>query len=252
MADSLFSNVKDDFLRYVGITRIFPEIEELIGLERSLKQVNVQVSGAITSVNRFKKDGTEAFRDLSISSQKYSQNVKTVYANTVSLTDAIYKQSMMYGTSVDTMYEMIKASSEYGRILGTDTVNALTLFQEATDFSIYTLGEHTAKMISSRRIEERETRKYLTGILAVREQYGLASNDLYDLFNITEKYANIVGVTGSKLIEHTEGMARFISTMKQAGLEASFTTDLIEKQALIVTMFFIGVILRSIDEVEKE
>lgn len=230
MADeNLFSDIKSEFFRYMGVTSIFPEVQELARMEGRLRLVNVQVSSAISNINKFGKDGTKAFKDLSSSSKNLEKGINLVEKRTTSLIDGIYKQSMVMGTSSEVMTDLMSTSAEYGRILETETASAMAIFKEATDVSEYSLGEFSARMIASGRIAETEMESFLTNILASREQYGLASTDIRELFDSTEKYSNIVGVTGEKLKQTTSEMIKFIAAVKQVGLDTSFATDMMDK-----------------------
>lgn len=254
MADgNLFSNIKDEFFRYVGVTSIFPEATELLTLERNLKMVNVQVSGMSKNLSGLGKEGTTTFRNLKSSAKDYGGEIDSVVKRTADLQDAMSWQSVIMGVSMDTMVTLTNASANYGRVLSSETSAAMAMFAEATGVSEYTLGQFSARMIASGRIQEKEARSFLTNILSVREQYSFATEDLTQLFSITEKYAKILNVTGARLKTASGDMAKFIAVIKQTGLEADFATELLEKmidpvraQENMVLLSKLGISMRDI------
>jgi hypothetical protein len=229
MVDGLFTSMVGDLSRYLGVTSIFPEVSEFITMERSLKLINAQLGRAVTDTSKLGVVATKTYKDYAVKVSNSSKELHLLNYRVETLQHNIYTQATLLGLSTDSMAEASQAAANYGKQLSGETLGSIAMFSELTGISEDSVGSFAAKLISSRRIEDVETKKLLTSILAVREQYGFANEDVGELLDITTKYANVIGATGEKVDSSTQSMAKFISTLKQAGLETSFATDLLDK-----------------------
>lgn len=229
MVDSLFEGLMGGATNYFGATQLFPEVDDFLRMESGLKGLNLQLGKAVTGIDKFGTKSGKAFREYNISIVKGEKALVKYTYRVDTLQSSIYSNAAMLGLSTKNMIDLTEATVEYGKVLSRETLATLSTFSEITGKNADALGTFTAKLLASRRIEDSQTTDLIKNILAYREQYGLASEDIDELLDITNKYADIVGATGDRVVESTGKMTKFISVIKQTGLEASFATNLIEK-----------------------
>ncbi len=183
--------------RYVGITSIFPMVEEFLNLGSGIKMVNAQLG--IT--RRVALDVSKNISQVAISSGLASQK----------------------------LFDVAESSAKYNQAIGEEGLRASVQFADATNMNSSALGEFSAKMTAIGALSEHAYKRLLTGILSVRDAYGLSNDSVEAVLSSTEKYAKVLGLTGKNLVSASKHLGVFVSKIKEAGLETSVATDLLER-----------------------
>lgn len=193
---------------------------QLVG--KSWEESNKVIDSSLSKTTKTVENYSTGLEEAAKSTEKVSNSNKN-------LREILYMNSFAYGLSIEKMTEMSLEAIRFNQTLGEDGVRSLTAFSDATGMNAYSIGNFYAKMQATGALTEMSFEKMSASILGAREKYGLATESLYDLFEITEKYAMVVGATEDKLIRATSRMVEFISAMNSAGVESRTAADLLDK-----------------------
>lgn len=238
MADGtgLFSNLLGNASTYFDISRVFPGVEQFLDIEKSIKNINAQLGQTSKATYTLDKTTSKFLNNAGKAWNEYGTGIEIVTdkqeefsESSKNLRDVLYTNAIVYGLSIDKMVEMSLEATKFNQRFGEEGVKSLTAFSDATGISAGTIGNFYAKMQATGALTEMSFEKMSASVLGTREKYGLATESLYDLFEVTQKYALVVGATEEKLINATTRMAEFISAMNSAGVETRTSADLLDK-----------------------
>jgi hypothetical protein len=172
-------------------------VEEFINLGSGIKMVNAQLG----STRRVSLDVSKNISNVAISSGLASQK----------------------------LFDVAESYAKYNQTIGEEGLRASVQFADATNMNSSAVGEFSAKITAIGAVSEHSYKRLLTGIMSVRDAYGLSNDSVEAIFSSTEKYARVLGLTGENLVTTTSHLSVFISKIKEAGLETSVATELLEK-----------------------
>lgn len=169
---------------------------------------------------------TDLLFDQNSEIRKLSKELGSANKTVSSFRDEILNVSKATGTAVKQTIELLNVTRQYHQGVK-DTTAATARFAKITGVSTDIIGKFSAKLNILGNISEKTMESMYTGILSVRDAYGLTDDQIGDIITTLTKYATVTQMSNEEIAESAVVLSKFTSQLTSAGIEADKVSEII-------------------------
>lgn len=193
--DELTGNITRTAETYLSLEKIIPNVTDLF----------VDQAGEIRKLNKELGNGSRLAADFRKEVAKVSADIGVSSARTL---------------------ELVNATKEYHQGITASTESTLK-FQKASGVSIDIIGKMSAKINVLGNISSKTYDAMYESILAVREAYGLTSDQMDEIIGLLSDYAVVMQASDAQMVKATNAASKFTSALTTVGIESSRVKEIL-------------------------
>lgn len=194
--DQLTQNLGETTKTYLSLEKIIPNVTDLlVDQANDIRTLNKELGRGSSLAADFRKEVIQVSKNIGISSRE--------------------------------TLRLVESTKEYHQGI-TDSTESTLKFSKASGVSINVIGKLSAKLNILGNVSSDTHQKMYENILAVREAYGLTSEQIDEVTDVLTDYAVTTQASDEQMERASITAAKFTSALTSVGIEAGRVTDILK------------------------